>query len=47
MEGKKTRLFAVRIPIEIWNKLGIIAKEENRTISNTIIKALHDFINKK
>lgn len=47
MDSKKTKLFAVRIPLEIWGKLNIIAKKENRTISNTIINALHDFITQK
>lgn len=47
MDSKKTKLFAVRIPLEIWDKLIIIARDDNRTVSNTIIKALSDFTNDK
>lgn len=47
MDNKKTRLFAVRIPLDVWDKLVAISEKEDRTISNTIKKALSDFIKKK
>lgn len=47
MESKKTRLFAVRIPLDVWDKLVAISEKEDRTVSNTIKKALSDFTKKK
>ena len=47
MDSKKTNVFAVRIPLNIWDKLVSISEKEDRTVSNTIKKALSDFTKKK
>ena len=43
MDSKKTKLFAVRIPLDIWDKLVSISEKEDRTVSSQINKILKDF----
>lgn len=47
MNNKTTNNYTLRIPLDLRKKLEVIAKEDDRTLSNLILKILNDYIKDK